>query len=198
MPNRQLPKRFTPIWEGPIEGYATNYLSKNGWRAQGYSWEDLMQEAYLVFLECKERYSSSGAERIVDTPQWFMALFKRCLFTRMTDLSNTSTATKAISESDLSSDGDEFSFDNLPGPIGVSYEFLELIERAPREVAMVLSLLFEAPNEVLEMAQEAWRSSGRKKVQGNVFLCNLLGLDPARIHLPTAVSNYFTHGTWRM
>jgi hypothetical protein len=62
----------------------------------------------------------------------------------------------------------------------------------------VLSLLFEAPSEVLELAQNAWRASGKKKVDGNVFLCHLLGLDQTKVNLPKSVSTYFQHGTWKM
>ena len=193
-----LKRRFTPKWDGPIAGYATNYIHKNGWRIKGADWDDLKQEAYLVFLECKERYSTA-ADVPVDTPQWFMSLFMRCLVTRFADLSNLSTSSSAVNESSLSaSEDDDFLFDSLPSPHTISYEFLELIEKAPKEVALVLSLFFSAPSEVLELAEEAWRASGRKKVHGNAFICSLLGLDANKIHLPSAVSKYFEHGVWKM
>jgi hypothetical protein len=121
----------------------------------------------------------------------------------MTDLANKSTATQAINESALHLGADDGEsdlsyFDSIAAPTGVTYEFLELIEKAPHEVALVLSLMFNAPNEVLDLAHAAWKASGRKKPQGNVFLCGLLGLDPQKINLPVAVTDYFHRGTWKM
>jgi len=46
-----------------------------------HEFEDLLQEAYIVFMRCKHMYG-----HVVDNPRWFMALFSRSLHNRMINL----------------------------------------------------------------------------------------------------------------
>ena len=66
---------FTPSWEGSIEGYTVNYIKKTLWRMKSKcDFEDLYQEAYLVFDRLKKHY------HCIRTPQHFMALYKTALW----------------------------------------------------------------------------------------------------------------------
>lgn len=151
-----------------------------------------MQEARVVFYDCANRYST-----VVDNDAWFMSLFKRAFHTHFTDLANLSTReSSATSFTDLQIE-DDLILEGVVGSTSISYEFLELIEKAPAEVATVLSLLFNAPKEVLDLAHEAWRAAGKKKPEGNQFLCSMLGLDHTKMNLPKAVENYFIKGEWK-
>lgn len=73
---------FRPIWPGSIEGHAVNtvrhyYGRLNAW----HEFDDLLQEAYIVFLKCKRAYSGT-----VDNPAWFMSLFSNSLRNRFSNL----------------------------------------------------------------------------------------------------------------
>ncbi len=60
---------WTPTWK-EVEGAATNFARRNLWRCRPlYEMEDLMGEAYVVFLRLVKRYP-----RVVDPPH-FMSLF---------------------------------------------------------------------------------------------------------------------------
>ena len=73
---------FRPIWPGPIEGHAVNtaryyYGHLHAW----HEFDDLLQEAYIVFIKCKRAYAGT-----VDNPAWFMALFRNSLRNRFSTL----------------------------------------------------------------------------------------------------------------
>lgn len=72
---------FTPRWQGAINARAIN-LTKKFYPAlcSDYEFEDLLQEAFLVFLKVRNKYPA------VDNPRWFMVLFSRALLRRFIDL----------------------------------------------------------------------------------------------------------------
>lgn len=73
---------WSPKWEGHIRGWATNFIRKNQWRCDRlHDFDDLLQDAYLVFLKIQERYP-----RVVHPPH-FMALYKRALSNQFHDMS---------------------------------------------------------------------------------------------------------------
>ena len=72
---------WSPKWEGHIRGWAVNFIRKNQWRCDRlHDFDDLLQDAYLVFLKIEERYP-----RVVHPPH-FMALYKRALQNQFHDL----------------------------------------------------------------------------------------------------------------
>lgn len=73
---------FRPQFSGPIEGHAVN-MSRRYYPmlAAELEFEDLLQEAWVVFLRCRHRYRG-----VVDNPAWFMAIFSVALRRRMVDL----------------------------------------------------------------------------------------------------------------
>lgn len=69
---------YSPQWEGPIKGWARGCITKNKWRCDPIlDNEDLLQDAYLVFLKLVDHYPS------VREPRHFMALFKTALTNEM-------------------------------------------------------------------------------------------------------------------
>jgi hypothetical protein len=64
---------YTPTWDGPIKNWAGTFIASNRWRCDViHDFEDLLQEAWVLFDKLSKYYP-------VDTPQHFMALFKRAL-----------------------------------------------------------------------------------------------------------------------
>jgi hypothetical protein len=73
--------KFTPAWKGPVEGWTVNFCTQNAWRfVPEHDFEDLYQEAYLLFMKLVEKYPT-----VVDPPH-FMALFKRAVFNKLTTM----------------------------------------------------------------------------------------------------------------
>lgn len=73
---------FRPHWSGEIQGYAYN-STRRYWPTlrAWYEWEDLTQEAYLVYMMCDRRYRGR-----VDNGAWFMALYKSSWHNKLVDL----------------------------------------------------------------------------------------------------------------
>lgn len=89
---RKIP--YTPRFVGAFEGRAFNAVKKVYPRlAAEWEFEDLLQEAAVVFLACRERYKGT-----VDNPAWFMALFSRALHNRFIDLQRGSFSYISLDE----------------------------------------------------------------------------------------------------
>lgn len=89
--------RFTPRWPGPIQGHAINLVKR--WfpaLCSEYEFEDLLQEAYIVYMKCKQAYPH------IDNPAWFMAMFSRSLHNKLINLAARSG--RYISTEDMSPD----------------------------------------------------------------------------------------------
>lgn len=79
--------KFVPTWEGPIEAWAIGYALTNVWRVQPeHDVDDIMQEARILFLRCRELYWPN-----VQEPKHFMALFKMAFTNKIINLSNRRT-----------------------------------------------------------------------------------------------------------
>jgi len=143
--------RYRPVWSGAVSGYAVTYVKRNIWKLRGeYTFEDGLQEAYLVFLKLKQRY-------IVDNGAWFMALFKRSLSNRFINLAGKATAHSVEVHPEPLEDGEECDyFDMLPSSDGNYGECMLFIKEAPREVRRVLDLFINTPPEVLEFFSSVW------------------------------------------
>lgn len=75
--------KYVPRFPGPIQGRAINLVKKfYPQLCSEYEFDDLLQEAYLVFMRCKELYGST-----VDKRSWFMVLFSRALQNKLINLS---------------------------------------------------------------------------------------------------------------
>lgn len=82
---------WEPAWKGPIEGWTVNFTAKNLWRvAPLYEFEDLIQDAYTVFLRCVRAYPE------VFEPAHFMSLYQRSVMRHVIDLSNCRSAERQV------------------------------------------------------------------------------------------------------
>lgn len=166
-----------------------NSLKKHLWRiAATHTYEEAMQEAYVMFLDCARRYPD------LDTAQHFMALFQVSWHNQLHDLSKRATSARATCSLEQLSTSVE------DGGSGAPMEFVGdtendgflsvMLRQAPSEVSMVLSLFLNAPSELLELAMQAWRRSGNYKSDGDRAVSHLLGL-PAGSTPITATKEYF-------
>lgn len=79
--------KFTPRWEGAVQGHAINTIRSFYPRlAAEYEFEDLLQDAYLIFMRCKRRTCFK-----IDNPRWFMTYFSNALSNKLINMTKCST-----------------------------------------------------------------------------------------------------------
>lgn len=129
MARKKLRERYWPKWTRELEGYAYNAIRRRWPRlAPWYEWEDVMQEAYLVFLLCANRYGGA-----VDNPAWFMALYKTAWSRRLTDLA------KRIPLYSLFEGLDNAGFDPSAGSPTALADMAMRVEKLPLGLKLALS-----------------------------------------------------------
>lgn len=174
-----------PQWAGSFEGFVTNFLKTNYWKVESsMTYEDCVNEAYLVFLRLKERYS-------VQEPKHFMALFKTSLCRRFIDLASLDSELRSIESLWVEDEYKEFKESrDLVGSLGNDGEIMVALQQAPSEVVQVLKLLLNAPLEILDLARNAWKSNGHNESEGNNFINLALGRQKGTDSIGM-VRNYF-------
>jgi|SRR3990167_8072454 len=177
-------------YKGSIEGFVINYINQNFWRVgEITSKEDLIQESLYIYYKCKNKYKKIWNENA----KWFFSLFKSSFINYFHGLSVKNTE-KMDNEICIDVEENYEEFISIYAINRQDYNegyLLVLIEQAPEEVGAVLSLLFNAPKELLEEVGIAWRLRGKRKVQQNEHLCNLLGYNSDSVNLLDAVFNWF-------
>lgn len=170
---------FVPEWKGVFEGYATNYVTKNGWKVSRLmDRDDALQEAHLVFLRCVSRYQ-------VEDPKHFMALYKRMLSTHFIDTAKDATE---IREHEVSATrvepGEEehqWTSHEAAGALDVDAEVLDLIRKMPARVRAVVALFVNAPESLTAEALSTWAThtrGGKHRAGSAEHLNKLLGFPP--------------------
>ena len=158
---------------------------------QGYStFEDLYQDAYVLFLELKIKYAGR-----IDCDSWFMSLFKRSFCNRITDKANEATDyRRQVCLTDMECEEDpRLDFLDTIASDCVNEGYWECkFEEAPEEVRQILTLILRAPKEFLDVLSASWRMRGKRKVDGNMYLCALLGHDSKKVNLVENFKNYFS------
>lgn len=173
-------------FNGVVEGFVVNFLKKNFWRIQrSHEYEDALQEAALVFYETEKRYHES-----VDNDAWMMSLFKVSWINRFNDLAQAEhTRKKGPCMSELTDD--DSTFLNTMLAADPTYAAV-LLREVPEGVRQVLSIFAQAPAELQALAAAAWLAQGHNKVDGNAYLCRLVGMDPVKVNVVEMVSQYFS------
>lgn len=173
-----------PNFTGPIEGFVVNFISKHYWKvARTVPREDLMQDAYVVFLRCSNKYGGKVE------PKHFMALFKTAWLNHFTDLTNADTEERCVYSSTPEDGSVEM---ERVGELCNDGELAVRLRQAPKEVQMVLQLFLNAPQELLDIALNSWRGNDKRMRNGGSGKINqLLGL-PADCNIQQMMEDYFT------
>lgn len=171
-------------FEGPIQGWTVNWLTENGWRFEPYHERgDMLQNAYIVFLKCSSRYPEVE-------PRHFMALYQTAWKRYCINLAKkVSSDRRCQSASRLDRESHE-TFEVEPVGDLDNYGYVSLmLKQAPREVTLVLTLMLNAPSELLDMAMSAMKAKNRR-VSDESMICSMLGLPEGSTPLQT-VRDYF-------
>jgi hypothetical protein len=176
---RYVPRQ--PVWDDRFRNWAAKYITRNKWRCDPIDdFDDLLQDAYLVFRRVKASYP------LVHEPKHLMALFKVAIVNEFNDKA------KAKSKKESA----EISLETL---IGEDLKLIDSIGEDNNE-GYLRVLLHELPKEV-KLALEAFHDDekfaelNKSNVQSR--LARLAGL-PARseslnemlcriIHLPKTI-----------
>lgn len=162
MSKRERPKlNWLPEWDRTVSGWAANFIKKNIWRCDRIdSFEDLMQDAYLVFEKVRRAYPK------VTEPKHFMSLFQTSLRNSIHDRSRYMKRKKLVHE-DTALDISELYAERIGEP--TNYGQLQIIfNEMPEELHWALALMNNHP--------ELLRTEGSKRENLNMRLRRLLGL----------------------
>lgn len=159
------------MWEGAPRKYAQRVIRKQLWRiATTCDFDDAMQEAYLVYLRCARKYAYR-----VDNEAWFMALYKSALSRELVNLANDDTAYREVITLVDPCGDDATMIDLLAGSEDGEGELAVTLRWAPDEVREVLTLLLNAPTELLRVFTASWAKHGSTERYGSKLLCRVLG-----------------------
>ena len=183
---------YRPEWKGALEGYTVRVLNKNFWRfSDAMEFDDAYQEAYVKFLELCSKYQGK-----INSAKWFMGLYKKALENKITDFANQSNRLRRqVCFTELgdiiSPYGEMLSYQEaLPGSTDTEATLEIKLEQAPAEIRQVLILLVHSRPDMLSAISDSWANRGKRKENGNQFLCNMLGYDARTTDLVGAVKQY--------
>lgn len=135
---------WSPSWEGPLEQWAVKFIKRNQWRCDKiYDFDDLKQEAYLIFLRISEKYP-----RVVEA-RHFTGLYKIALSNWFHDRA-AYMKRKNHHHIYLGVDALELCLNQVGELQHAGYLNL-VLEEAPQELRLALMLLIEHPDTLRSM-----------------------------------------------
>lgn len=184
----RLPKKtvdvWKPTWSPEIRGWARNYIVQNRWRCeQVHGIDDLMQDAYVVFLKVCDAYP-----RVVE-PQHFMSLFKTSLRNMLFDKAREYERKLHLVDESCSPDDEDFNIDRVPEKVLNEGMLNALLENGPPE----LRLLYRSMQDdtFLARLREPQREKrGQPRLNIDQRLSSLLGI--GRYHFRDALKQLLT------
>lgn len=202
MPRREKIRErlnFDPEFNGKIAGWTTNYIHRNFWKfCSNYEFEDLVQEAYIKFLQCRDRYVS------VREPAHFMSLYQTSIRNHFSDLAKKIRDGRqcVVYENEIG-DGYTVALATLAGHLDNEGPRNILIRQAPKEVRRLISSMLDGGAEVFRRHKTLRRvnggSSASKKLSvretTNEFLCRLLRCDPLEVNVREMAISHFQHNS---
>jgi len=151
------------------------------------AFEDAYQDAYVKFLELVAKYSGT-----VDNPRWFMSLYKHALANKVTDLANSSSRLRRqVCFTELVDEDDLTPYEETLEGEGSTANLELLLENAPEEVRQVIAFLTNSDSNMLGVIAQSWQHQGKRKEDGNEFLCRMLGYDYRKVDLLEYAKQYF-------
>lgn len=178
---------WEPKWDWPPTDtkdyspcrWAGKFIKFNRWRCDRiYGEQDLMQEAYLVFMRISEKYP-----RITNVKD-FMKLYKSALSNWFNDRSLDVVKGRRGTLDVSNNDPTELLSQICECPVdGINI----LLSEAPRELRLALSLLAEQPDLI-----RAPTGPGEKRENLNMKLRRILGLDE-KFDLRAALTELLFH-----
>lgn len=165
-------KEHDPYLDEGIRGYIINECRKQFWKvASWYEFEDLVQDAYLVYTKCLRRFRTKTDGRelpLEELRSVMMGYFQRAFFNHMTDLQqHPRSRLKEMAFGDFSLEQEEALVSTMESDCDLSdADMVSLLARAPAEIAdMLKKLLVDGVAELMPNAIKTRLpiSPGRRK-----------------------------------
>lgn len=162
---------WKPRWDPEIKGWSFNYIRKNKWRYEHTNdYEDLMQDAYLVFLKVCEAYP-----RVIDPPH-FMSLYKTSLRNALSDKAREYERKLGLIDEGVSFDPLDPSSQKSAGEVYGEGPLLALLNSGPPELKLLVNLLKDDTSlEELRKPQRA--AKGEPRLNFDQRVSKFLGID---------------------
>lgn len=158
---------FTPKWNREYEGWTRKYLRAHRWRVEWmYDIDDLLQEAYLVFMHVSDVYP-----RVVDPPAFF-ALYRRAITNKINDKSCYRTRRDHIQAS-LPADTADFLIGRIEGDAGNAGHVAALLSGMTADMQAALHHLITPKKSEVKSRK---RLEPRENL--SMRLCREMGLPP--------------------
>lgn len=176
-------------WAGTFELYATKFAHRHVWRvSRTHDVEDIVSEAYLVFLNIIDKYPA------IDNERHLMGMFKRGLAWRMHDLATHHTRTSS-SLSDSSYEGmNDYTQDAESSFAGEDeIHAAALLSDVPKGLeAVVAAIAPEGPRGAIVPLDRTVRGRPRtsRRETTNTMLCRVAGVSPSERDLRTLAENW--------
>lgn len=169
--SRKVVSIWKPEWEPKVKGWARKYIYTNKWRYESlHSVDDLMQDAYLVFLKVSDAYP-----RVVQ-PAHFMSLYKTSLTNALTDKAREYSRKLDLIDETVVVDDD--SNPDLNQCKMISYndgQFYALINNGPPELKMLLDFI-KVDENLVKMRTPQREARGQPRMSFDQRMSNLLGI----------------------
>jgi len=164
-----------PTWDQKFQGWSAKFISKNKWRCED-DFEDLMQDAYLVFRHVLASYP------LIIEPKHLMALFKMTMINEYHDKSKIRSKRAAAEVSFETLVGDDMTLLETLGENNNEGYLRLLLNELPPEVRMALDAFHD--DEKLAQLRQPKPLSKLARLAGfepetltfNDMLCKIIGL----------------------
>lgn len=167
--NKRHARPWKPVWESEIRGWTANYIRENKWRYEYINEiEDLMQDAYLVFLKVIDSYP-----RVVEAPH-FMAIYKTSIRNAFTDKSREYR--RKLELIDETADASYYAGEVFIEPIDMASPLRTLLHNGPEELKLFINFLSDDKN--LEQLRAPQRETkGQPRLTFDQRISKLLGIE---------------------
>ncbi len=134
--------------DAALRGWIVNTARKEHWRcASWYSLEDLVQDGYVCYVKCRERYKTnkrlwSGNPTKMQR-RWFMALVQRAFYNHIMTLASKAARSQEDTVSQIAAEADTFTtaLEKLTPAVMEEASVLVALAKVPAELADVLERL---------------------------------------------------------
>jgi hypothetical protein len=170
-----------PDWDLRYSGWAAKFIAKNRWRCEAiYEFDDLMNDAYLIFRHIKASYP------LVSEPSHIMALFKVAMINEFNDKAKYKqrkyTAEVSYEEIIIKTEDMNWKLLDTLGENNNEGLLRIILSELPPEVRMALEVFNDA--EKLKLLQKEKKKSRlailagfkEKRESLNDALCKIIGL----------------------
>lgn len=147
--------------DSAYQKWAYNYLRNNLWRVAHVKgdMDDMMQEAAIEFILMKRDYEDK-----VNSPQQFMSLYKLCLMSHINNISSKDSRNRhALTQLEV-----------IEPAVSPDANITILLNEGSPELKEVLSIFFNAPQEVMNILRKEASSFSPKQFWNRVLtFCNI-------------------------